>query len=566
MGIETQVWSPDGTSMLAILDGASSVRWTDLLGDVGSGSCTLSIYDPKYSLGNVQKGNLIKFVLNGSPAFAFFNTAPKLVVGEAETSVLTLAGDSVLAYLGRAAAYPPSWAGSGTYLTGYTLTGKTPGYILKTLIDAAQLRGTGLKTISALTYDFTAILDSAGAAWTANADLTIDAKATLLDVAKKLVAEGIGIYMDPQLKLHAYVPGTQGANLTASVIWQLGKHFLEPIDNTGSMPTTVALVQGAGGKFIEVSDPAYTENPAYGRIETTLDYSTVTGDTTQMTNAGQAQISLSETAGQAIKVKLTHGPNAATPGVPGSGGLFEPYSDYHPGDTVALYAAGSYANTPAQIVGLQVTQLPNNDYFPTAYLGSIALPIELRLARMLAATTGTTSNVSGGVSGNLTLCNPRGFPSGSAFPLNPTALMLWWRTDLGGECYQRDSTNTYWLSTTLYYGNYFKARQVDAIPLTANGTWDGPFPHPTQSIWMENLFGWFYVQTTNDGTNYWVFTDSATGTAVSTISKAPNTWLSLVAGVAQVVVPTPMSVSSARSNTPGGLVWTLGYTYRRIAT
>ena len=79
MGIETQVWSPDGTTMLAILDGAAAVNWTDLLGDVGNGSCNLSIYDPKYTPGNVAKGNLVKFCLNGTAVFAFFNTAPKLV-------------------------------------------------------------------------------------------------------------------------------------------------------------------------------------------------------------------------------------------------------------------------------------------------------------------------------------------------------------------------------------------------------------------------------------------------------------------------------------------------------
>ena len=72
--------------MLAVLDGASNVRWTDILGDVGClGSCKLSIYDSKYTPAIVQKGNLVKFVLNGTPAFAFFNTAPKLVVGEANS-------------------------------------------------------------------------------------------------------------------------------------------------------------------------------------------------------------------------------------------------------------------------------------------------------------------------------------------------------------------------------------------------------------------------------------------------------------------------------------------------
>ena len=418
MSIEVQLWTTDGTTMLAVLDGASSVQWSDLLGDVGSGSCTLSVYDSKYPL--VQKGSLVKFCLGSPPvpAFAFFNTAPKLVVGEADSSVLTLAGNQVLDYLGRAAAYPPSWAGSGTYATSWTWTAETPGYALKTLIDAAQARG----TIPALTYDFTATMDSAGNSWTANIDLTVDAKASILDVAKKLVALGIGIYMDPQLVLHAYIPGAQGANASGTVIWQLGRHFTAPVDNVGSMPTTVALSAGAAGAFVEVTDPAYTANPAYGRIETGLDYASVTGNTTQLTNAATAQISLSENAGQAITCNLAHGTDA---------GSFEPYRDYHLGDTVAINVPGVYANAPGQVVGLTLTQTPNADYTVEANLGSIALPIELRLARMLASASGTTSNVSGGVQGNLTLCNPKGFPSGSAFPLNPTTGMFWFRSDLG---------------------------------------------------------------------------------------------------------------------------------------
>lgn len=402
MTIEVQSWSPDGTTMLAILDGASSVQWTDLLGDVGSGSCQLSVYDPKYAY--CTKGNLVKFLLNGTPAFAFFNTAPKLTIGEAEASVLTLAGNAVLDYLGRAGAYPPGGYAAPTG-TAWTWTGQTFGGILKILIDAAQVRG----TIPALTYDFSATLDSAGAAWTANVSLTVDAKATILDVAKKLVALGMGIYMDPQLKLHAYIPGAQGANLASTVIWQYGRHFTSPVDragvptngpvgdNTGSMPTTVVLVEGTGGVFVEASDPAYTANPAYGRIETAVDYSTVTADATQMTAAGNAQIALSEAAAQAITVNLNHGTDA---------GSFEPYRDYRPGDTVAINVPGQYANAPGQVVGLTIAQTPNADYTVSANLGSIALPIELRLARMLAASTGTTSNVSGGVAGSLTLSNP----------------------------------------------------------------------------------------------------------------------------------------------------------------
>jgi hypothetical protein len=397
--IEVQAWQPDNSAMIAVLQDASSARWTDLLADVGSGSVELSWYDPKATVAVTQAGSLIKFLLGGVPDFAFFNDSPVLTIAEASASKWVLAGQSVLSYLGRADAYMPGGVAAPTAL-GYSFNGATPGTILKTLIDAAQLRGSGLKTISALTYDFTATLDSAGNAWAAAGNLTIAAGATILDVAKQLVAKGMGLAMDTNLALHAYVPGAQGTNLTGTVVWREGAHIVSPVSNVGNRTglSSVCLVQGAGGKFIETTDPAYTENPYVGRRESSLDLSGSTGDTTQMTAAGNQQILLTETASQALTVSVNHG----------SSGLYEPYQDYHVGDTIALDVPGSYAMAPWQIVGLTVAQTSAAGYDIDANLGSIALPLDLRLARQASNVAGTGSPISGSIAGNLTLGSPKG--------------------------------------------------------------------------------------------------------------------------------------------------------------
>jgi len=500
--IEVQVFSPDGTTMLAILDGASNVQWTDMLGDVGSGSCQLSIYDPKYTAQNVAKGNLVKFVLNGTAVFAFYLWAPKLSVGEAETSLVTLAGNGVLDYLSNGLAYPPGWSGSGTYPSNWTWAGVTPGYVLATLIAAAQVRG----TIPVLRYSsFSPTLDSLGHSWTANVNLTVDAKATILDVAKKLIALGIGIYVDPNLNLYAYTPGAQGANVSSTVIFQTGRHLIAPVDNVGSKPSTVVLAAGVTGSFVETSDPNYTGNPAYGRIETAIDYSTVTGDTTQLTTAGNAQIALSENAGQAITIKVNHG----------TGGLYEPYVDYHLGDTVAINVPGSYSNAPSQVVGITVVETPNADYETSVNLGSIALPIELRLARMLASTSGTTSNVSGGVQGNLTLCNPRGFPSGTAFPLNPTTGYAFFRTDLG-EWYYYDGTR--WLGPKTWLALDPQTPQGGSFWLFTVSTADAFMSAlPPQSLLVDFSQTVIYDTSANNYPMYWQLVYYTPGAQTATV-------------------------------------------------
>ena len=388
--IETQVWLPDNSAMTAILGDASSAQWTDVFGDVGAGSVAVSWYDPK--LPYCLRGALVKFVLGGVPVFSFFNDSPKLTIAEASASVLTMAGRSVLAYL-RFALVDPAGGISAPSGATQTFTG-TPGAMLVTLLGSAQSRG----TCPALTWDFSAARDSAGAAWAGSINLTFDAKASLLDVVLKLSALGWGVRMDPQLGLHLFNPGTLGANLSSTVIWRYGRHVVGPVDNVGSSAemSTVCHVEGTGDVWLETSDPTYTNNPYVGRRESALDYSSVTSDLGQMTAAGKAQTALTETAATALTIPLNHGSN----------GLFEPYVDYRVGDTVGWDDGTSSSATPWQVVGLTIAQT-SNDYTVSANLGSIALPLDLALVRQASSIAGSVSSVSRGSAGYLTLGNPK---------------------------------------------------------------------------------------------------------------------------------------------------------------
>jgi hypothetical protein len=394
--------------MLAILDGAASVRWTDIVADVGAGSLVLSTADPK--VGYCSEGNLIKIALGGTAVFSYFIEAPVLTSGEAAESTRTLAGRSALSYLDQAIVYPLGWP-SPMGDTRYWVGGSFGG-ILSTLLSEAQARG----TLPALTWDFTLTHDSKGNAWPADLVLMIDVSASYLDVAKKFVALGMGLAMSPGLVLHCYIPGSYGSDLTSSVVWRQGYHIAAPVTNVGSRSgiKTVSLVKGAGGIFTERTDPTYTGDPTVGRRETGLDYSTTSGNLAQMMNAGDQQIALTEAAANALTVSLTHG----------TGGLYEPYSDYNLGDTIALDIPGSYSLAPYQIVGLTVAQTVGANYTVEANLGAIALPIELQLRQWFASVAGASAVV--GLAGNLSLTAPRTYPFGSVFPGNPTSGMVFY--------------------------------------------------------------------------------------------------------------------------------------------
>jgi hypothetical protein len=416
--------------MVSILNNAAETTFTDMLGAVGSGSTKLSYYDAK--LAGVQQGSLIKLCLGSPPVpvFAFFNTSPVLEIGEAADSVITLAGSSVLGYTARARVDPAGgWAAPTASVRsgGEAAMGGTFGGILLQLVTEAKARG----TIPSLTPQFTATLDSAGNSWAVNCSaLTFTVGCNLQDVILKLVALGMGVYMDPQLNLYAYIAGAYGANLTSTVIFQEGRHFTAPVDRAGQFLkggkkltsigsgfSNAVLAMGAGNVFEEATDSTVS-NPYIGRWESAVDLTSVTGDTTLLTNAAKQQITLTETASSAITVNLIHDTNP---------GGFEPYVSCRPGDTIALNVPGQYNKTPAQIVAFTITQIDGANYTWQANLGSLALPIGLRVAMQVAQAGGSTSTIaSGTIAGNLTLTNPKGFgdPTWTA----PTLVNSWANT------------------------------------------------------------------------------------------------------------------------------------------
>lgn len=264
-----------------------------------------------------------------------------------------------------------------------SFAGETPGAILSTLIDRAKARG----AIPVLTYDFTAVADSVGNPWADTFDLTFHAGTSLLDVWRNLVALGMQGRMDHSLNLQAFVDLSR--DRTADVILRKGYHFLGDVENTGHYAglRTRYLVEGAGGRLLEVTNPALEADPRIGRREGFLSMGT-SDSPTDLQRAGEVALALSVLEDESRTIPVDHGLLTE--------GRYEPWEDYRGGDYIGLDADGTGAVTSERVVGITVAQRDALDYTVELGLNSVSLEASVRMKRQLDALARTSS--SGGYS------------------------------------------------------------------------------------------------------------------------------------------------------------------------
>lgn len=264
--------------------------------------------------------------------------------------------------------------------------GETPGGILSTLIDRAQARG----SLPVLTYDFNATSDSQGNPWPDVFDLTYHAGTSLLDVWRNLVSLGMQGRMEPSLNLQAYVDLSR--EKTQDVILRKGYHFLGDVENSGHYANlrTRFLVEGAGGRLVEVVNPTLEADPRIGRREGFLAMST--SDTaTDLARAGTQALAIAALEDQARSIPVDHGPL--------SEGRYEPWEDYRGGDYIGLDADGTGIVTSERIVGITVSHRTALDYNVELDLNSVSLEASVRMKRQLDALSRTSSSGGSGSSG-----------------------------------------------------------------------------------------------------------------------------------------------------------------------
>ena len=198
--------------------------------------------------------------------------------------------------------------------------------------------------------------------------------------------------MTPDLKLQAYVDASR--HFETTVILRKGHHLVGPVVDTahGSGLRTRLLVEGAGGRIIELSDLASEADPKVGRREGYLSMATSDNATT-LQRAGEAALASAAAEDSARSIAVVHGPT--------SGGQFEPWVDYREADWIGLDADGSGGvAVPQRIASITLEETEAGDFDVELELNSVEMDAFLRLQRRLdALSRDTTATGSGGASG-----------------------------------------------------------------------------------------------------------------------------------------------------------------------
>jgi len=273
------------------------------------------------------------------------------------------------------------WIGMQVFLpsTGSTnavFAGATLGGVLKTLIDEAQARG----AIPWLTYDFDGDVDSNGQPWTNAYDLSFHVGASLLDVWRHLVSLGLEGWMTPELKLRAFVDGSR--HFEATVVLRKGHHFRNEVhrgEHAAPLATRV-LVEGAGGRVVEVLEPTGTLelDGKIGRREGFVSMPT-SDDATTIQRAGEVSLELANLDTKALELDVDHGPREE--------GHYEPFVDYRDGDWISIDTLGDGELEPHRVVSTTLEKTEDG-YAVNLDLNSIQLDLSLRQQRRLDALAG----------------------------------------------------------------------------------------------------------------------------------------------------------------------------------
>ena len=293
-------------------------------------------------------------------------SAYRLAVPLGDTGDVFTTNTSSAAWIGVHVYVPSSGSNEATF------GGETFGGIMGTLIDRAQARGSVLD----LTYDFGGTADSQGNPWADTFDLSFHAGTSLLDVWRHLVSLGMEGGMDHALKLSAFQDMSR--DRTGDVILRKGSHFLGEVSNLGHYVDlrTRFLVEGAGGRLVEVTDPALEAIPNIGRREGYLSMAT-SDAATDLSRAGTQALRIASLQDAARTIPVDHGLVAD--------GQFEPWEDYRIGDYIGLDPDGTGVVVPERVVGITIAHRESLDYTVDLDLNSISLEASVRMRRQMDA-------------------------------------------------------------------------------------------------------------------------------------------------------------------------------------
>lgn len=261
--------------------------WTvsPVISDAGTSQFTYPRNGANWSA--VQSDLDIAFFLQGVEVGSLRSCIEQISYDEASTNeegdIATVTCRTSLARLERAVVYPALWP-TKSDPPSQTFTGATAGFILRTLVQQAQLRGT-IPEIDITS--FTDTHDSAGNTWAQTISIAWNAQTTYLQIIQDLQSYGICDAVMNVYKLNLYNFQALGTDHTLQAnppIMRKGRDLTQSNFQASTRGLiTVALTSGANNLYVEAQDtPAIT---TYGRREGGTSASGIT-DSTQLSQLG----------------------------------------------------------------------------------------------------------------------------------------------------------------------------------------------------------------------------------------------------------------------------------------
>jgi len=357
---EWRLIDTDLVTVLGILPASESHLYL-VLNEPGSGELKIPLGSAL--AGSVASGQFAQCSYRGAVRGGFF--VENISKGQADAAEgggqwVSISGRGALSLLEDAIIWD-----DGTTASTRDFAGMTKAAILIALIDEAQARG----ALANLSYDFTAVLDSDGVAWTDNETYKLNVGSSLLDITRQFARTGIDFDILPgtgDFVLSAYKLG-KGSDKSETVYLRTGVNCEEVTsDEHGDKIKNAQLIAYKGG-YISVSDAVSIT--ARRRREKLLDLK-MAQTAASATTIGAAEVELRKDPQKSISVKIYDG--AGPRG----------FVDYDLGDYIMLDVQGTEIRY--RIYGVQPDW--KGDQFSTVIveLNSILYENDIQLAQDVA--------------------------------------------------------------------------------------------------------------------------------------------------------------------------------------
>jgi hypothetical protein len=246
------------TSPLVTMENATSRSFQKQLNAPGSGMLTVNRDDPK--LVELTLGRIVKCYYNQKEVFAWVveGISPHYVNSNMENLVV-ITGRGVLSLLENAIIYPAGYPAQTTLERSWTNV--YGAVILLDLLNEAHSRG----TITDVTVDFTATLDSNGLPWVEShlVSLEFHTGEDLLSVVNKLTElKTLDVEMNSSLVLHAYTARASNRGIVLEPVTGLMAHTR--VINSAPIKTSLLIEGDAGAISVQEDSPSIND---YGRRE-----------------------------------------------------------------------------------------------------------------------------------------------------------------------------------------------------------------------------------------------------------------------------------------------------------